>query len=81
MNALDSIDDAGGEGHLEVVIVWAGGTVVAKGDEEKLAVGVPIDVPLDAGLGADFRGMTDESFILNGIAGGFALVVIGAGVR
>ena len=80
MDALDSIGDAGGEGHLEVVVVWPGGAVVAKGYEEKLAVGVPVDVPLDAGLVADPLGMADESLVLNGIAGGLALVVVGAGV-
>lgn len=79
VDATDGTGDTAGEAHLGVVVGGAGAAAVAEGEEDELAEGVPVDVPLDAGAGEGLD-VADEGLVLGGITGGDTAVGLGAGV-
>ena len=74
VDAADGSGDTAGESHLGVVVGGAGAAAVSEGQEDQLAEGVPVDVPLDAGSAAKGVDVRDEGPVLGGVTLGLAAV-------
>lgn len=80
VDALDGLGDTGGKFHLVVEVIDDGAAAVAVGQEDELAVRVPVDVELDTDVVGDAEGVVGEDGHLWGVTRSLATVGLGARV-